>query len=88
MGKIKFYMVVIEDYDGEGFTRLDIKHFRTEMEAEKHFNAELSQFKEDVPDYNDDEQYYVEEESTSFYWYPHGEYSTNHFRAYIEEIEI
>ena len=85
----RVYCVVIDSYDGEGSSIVDMEVFDTLDAAKEHLRILKEDFKKDVTNWNDTEIYTVEDTDESFTWYETGCYDQNHYclDIYVRNIK-
>lgn len=84
----RVHCVVIDSYDGEGSSIVDVEVFDTLDAAKEHLKMCVEDFKNDVTNWNDTDVYTVEETDVSFTWFESGCYDQNHYCVDIYERTI
>lgn len=86
----RVFVVVIDSYDGECSSIVDIEVFSTLDAAREHLGILKEDFKKDIIDWNNTDIYTIEEDEDNnfFTWYETGYYDQNHYCLDIYERTI
>jgi hypothetical protein len=84
----RIFVVLIDSYDGEGSSIVDMELFGTLEAAKEHLKICVEDFKKDVTNWDDADIYTAEETDVSFTWFESGYYDQNHYCVDIYERTI
>ena len=86
--KDKVFVLLIDSYEGEGSSIIDMELFSSLEGAKKHLELCKEDFKNSIPNWNDTELYTIEEDDVSFTWFESGCYDENHYCINIYERTV